>query len=131
MGRKQILYHATTPENAEKIRREGLKRQNKPWVYLSENPISWWRPGRVVLKVRITGLNYEMYKTGELDEILICGDINPERISREDVRLPRRYIQRFMSRYYSDTKPKLDDYTNCNKQEAQHGKCVETLWNGM
>lgn len=121
MGRKQILYHATTPENAEKIRREGLKRQNKPWVYLSENPISWWRPGLVVLKIRITGLKYEMYKTGELDEILICGDINPERISREDVWIPRRYVHNFEKNHFRDATKMI--------QEAQHGKCVETLWN--
>ena len=38
-----------------------------------------------VFKVRITGLNkkYEMHKIDEnLDEILVFGDINPERVSR-------------------------------------------------
>ena len=93
MGRKQFLFHATTPENAEKIRREGLKRQRKPWVYLSERPTSWWQPGLVVLKVRITGLKHEMYHWEELDEILVEGDINPERIMPGTVKLPRRFVQ--------------------------------------
>jgi hypothetical protein len=93
MARKQFLFHATTPENAKKIRKEGLKRQNKPWVYLSERPTSWWQPGLVVLKVRITGLKHEMYHWPEIDEILVCGDINPERISQTDVKLPRRFLQ--------------------------------------
>lgn len=38
-----------------------------------------------VFRVRITGLNkkYEMHKIDEnLDEILVFGDINPERVSR-------------------------------------------------
>lgn len=93
MGRKQYLYHATTPDNAEKIRREGLKRQNKPWVYLSEEPTSWWQPGLVVFRVRITGLKYEMYHWKDIDEILVCGDISPERIAKQDERLPRRFVQ--------------------------------------
>lgn len=77
-GRKQILYHCTTTENAIKIREEGLKRQNKPWVYLSENPLSWWKYGLVVLPIRITGLNGEMRTfLPESDEILYFGDIEP------------------------------------------------------
>ncbi len=94
MPRKQILYHATTPENAEEIRKDGLCRMRSPFVCLSEKPTSWWKPGLVVLKVRITGLTGEM-KTWlpESDEINYWGDINPERISRKDVVLPRRFVQ--------------------------------------
>lgn len=80
MGRKQLLYHATTPDCAKKILQEGLKRQNKPWVYLSEDPKSWWQPGLALLQVRITGLKGDMRTfLPELDEILYEGDINPER----------------------------------------------------
>ena len=101
-GRKQYLYHATTPEAAAKIRNEGLKRQNKPWVYLSERPTSWWQPGLVVLRVRITGLKHEMYHWKDLDEILACGDINPERISCENVVLPRRFVQNWERNHIRD-----------------------------
>lgn len=94
MGRKQLLYHATTPDCAAMILREGLKRQSKPWVYLSTDPKSWWQPGLVLLKVRITGLKGDMWTfLPDLDEILYEGDINPERISRADHRIPRRYAQ--------------------------------------
>lgn len=94
MHRKQYLYHATTPENAKAIRKEGLRRTRDPWVCLSEKPTSWWRPGLVVLRVRITGLKGEMRTwLPESDEIMYWGDINPERIGKEDVKLPRRFIQ--------------------------------------
>lgn len=71
-----------------------------PWVCLSEKPTSWWQPGLVVLKVRITGLKEEM-KTWlpESDEIMYFGDINPERISKENVKLPRRFIQNWKSKW--------------------------------
>lgn len=94
MGHKQYLFHATTPDCAERILRDGLKRQNKPWVYLSTDPKSWWQPGQVLLQVRITGLKGDMRTfLPELDEVLYEGDINPERISRADHRIPRRYAQ--------------------------------------
>ena len=81
MGRKQYLYHATTPENAEKIKREGLKRKNGFCVYMSEKPFSWWKPGMTILRVRITGLkNLHVSPEDGLDEILSFEDINPLRI---------------------------------------------------
>lgn len=93
MGKKQIIYHATTPENAEKIKREGLKRMNGFCVYMSENPLSWWKPGLVVLRVRITGLNdLRTFGTPGLDEIIYFGDISPMRISGE-YKIPRRILQ--------------------------------------
>lgn len=102
MGRKQYLYHATTPDCAKKILREGLKRQNKPWVYMSEKPTSWWLPGLDLLRIRITGLKEDMRTfLPEMDEILYFGDINPERINRADYAIPRRYAQ-MMYRKYGD-----------------------------
>ena len=93
MGRKQILYHSTTSENAEKIMREGLKRKNGFCVYMSENPLSWWKPGLVVLRIRITGLKELHTNLPELDEILYFDDISPERISGK-YEIPRRILQK-------------------------------------
>ena len=79
------LYHVTKPENVPLILRDGLKRKYEFAVYLSEKWDSWWKPGMAVLRIRIIGLNkkYEMRTfLPELDEILVFGDINPERISR-------------------------------------------------
>ena len=82
---KHYLYHVTKKENIPAIIREGIKRKYGFAVYLSEKWDSWWKPGMAVFRVRITGLNkkYEMHKIDEnLDEILVFGDINPERVSR-------------------------------------------------
>lgn len=119
MARKQFLFQATTPENAEKIRREGLKRQKKPWVYLSERPTSWWQPGLVVLRVRIVGLKHEMYHWKELDEILVCGDINPERISQENERLPRRFVQNWVKNHLRDTTKMIEESKAALKGERE------------
>jgi len=103
MRRPHYLYHVTTPENAEKILRDGLKRIRDPWVYLSERPTSWWHPGLDVLRVRITGLKGDMttFDRPGLDEIMYWGDINPERISRADGLIPRRYRQKLEREYRS------------------------------
>ena len=82
---KHYLFHVTKKENVREILNNGLKRKYEFAVYLSENWDSWWKPGMAVLRIRITGLNkkYEMRTfLPELDEILVFGDINPERISR-------------------------------------------------
>ena len=103
MRRVHYLYHATTPENAEKILRDGLLRQNKPWVYMSEKPTSWWLPGLDLLRIRITGLKENMQTfLPELDEILYFGDINPARINRADDAIPRRYAQMMYQKYGED-----------------------------
>ena len=82
---RHYLYHVTKQENIPSIIREGIKRKYGFAVYLSENWGSWWKPGMAVFRVRITGLN-KLYQIGKLDEnldeILVFGDINPERVSR-------------------------------------------------
>ena len=93
MGRKQYLYHATTPENAKSILREGLLRKNGFCVYMSESPTAWLQPGLVVLKVRITGLkDLHTFGSPGLDEILCFEDIPPQRISKWE--MPRRLLQK-------------------------------------
>ena len=92
--RKQILYHATTPENAKIILQEGIKRKNGFAVYLSENPLSWWKPGMVVLRVRITGLKGLHTFLPESDEILSFEDISPLRINGE-YKIPRRMLRNY------------------------------------
>lgn len=78
---KQFLYHVTPKENVKSILRDGLKR-NGLAVYCSENPESWWMPDLAIFKVRITGIKSEMTTFApELDEILIWGDVPPERLS--------------------------------------------------
>ena len=82
---KHYLYYVTKQENVPTIIREGIKRKYEFAVYLSEKWDSWWKPGMAVFRVRITGLNkkYKMHKINEnLDEILVFGDVNPERVSR-------------------------------------------------
>lgn len=77
---RQFLYHVTPQENVQSILRDGLKRKGFA-VYCSENPHSWWQPNMAIFKVRITGLKHEMTTfLPESDEILIWGDINPERL---------------------------------------------------
>ena len=97
---KHYLFHVTKQENVESILRDGLKRKYGFAVYLSENWDSWWKPGMAVLRVRITGLNkqFEM-KTflPESDEILVFGDIRPERISRWYP--PRSKVKQATERY--------------------------------
>lgn len=82
---KHYLYHVTKKENIPSIIREGIKSKYGFAVYLSEKWDSWWKPGMAVLRVRMTGLN-KLYQIGKLDEnldeILVFGDINPERVSR-------------------------------------------------
>ena len=77
---KQFLYHVTPQENVKSILADGLKRKGFA-VYCSDNPYSWWTPDLAIFKVRITGLKHEMTTfLPESDEILIWGDINPERL---------------------------------------------------
>ena len=79
---KHYLYHVTEKENVDNILKEGLKKND--WaVYLSENPLSWWKPGLAILKVRATGLKDKMTRVDDnLDELLVWDNIRPERISR-------------------------------------------------
>lgn len=77
---KHWLYHVTEAENVANILKEGLK-CNGMAVYLSENPLSWWKPGMAILKVYSTGLKKKMTRVDEkLDELLVWDDIRPERI---------------------------------------------------
>lgn len=77
---KQFLWHVTPEENVKSILRHGLKRKGFA-VHCSENPESWWTPEMAIFKVRITGIKSEMTTfLPELDEILIWGDVPPERL---------------------------------------------------
>ena len=69
----------------ESILKSGLRRDGsgRPHIaiYMSENPRAWYRPGLVILTVRIDGLTGEMTTfLPESDEILYWGDIEPERV---------------------------------------------------
>ncbi len=80
MGKKNFLYHVTPKENVHSILKEGLKRKSFA-VYCSEKPYSWWTPDMAIFKVRITGLKHKMTTfLPESDEVLIWGDVNPERL---------------------------------------------------
>lgn len=94
---KQILYHVTPKENVRSILTDGIKRKGFA-VYCSEKPYSWWTPDMAVFKVRITGLEHEITTfLPESDEILIWGDIPPERLFLCDTSrvIPRKIMQRF------------------------------------
>ena len=94
--KKQFLYHVTPKENVKSILREGLKRKGFA-VYCSEKPWSWYMEGMAIFKVRITGLRHKMTTfLPESDEILIWGDILPERLflcKTIDV-IPRKMLQK-------------------------------------
>lgn len=86
MKRKRYLYHVTDPKNVDSILREGLLqsggKKERHWaVYMSEKPLSWWQPGKKILKVDTKNLPGETttFLPGS-DEILYWGDIPPERI---------------------------------------------------
>lgn len=77
---KQFLWHITPKENVKSILADGLKRKGFA-VSCSEKPYSWWTPEMAIFKVRITGLKCDMTTfLPESDEILIWGDIPPERL---------------------------------------------------
>lgn len=97
---KHYLYHVTKQENVPSILRNGIKRKYEFAVYLSEKWDSWWKPGMAVFRVRITGLNKEFEMRTflpELDEILVFGDVPPERVSRWYPQ--RRELQKATERY--------------------------------
>ena len=78
-------------------------------TYAKWSCTAWWQPGLVVLRVRITGLKYEMYHWKELDEILVCGDINPERILQENEQLPRRFVQNWKKNHLREATKMIKD----------------------
>lgn len=97
---KHYLYHVTKQENVPSILRNGIKRKYEFAVYLSEKWDSWWKPGMAVFRVRTTGLNKEFEMRTflpELDEILVFGDIPPERVSKWYP--PRRELKKAIERY--------------------------------
>lgn len=89
MKRKRYLYHVTEPKNVEGILRDGLRRSmgNRTTcaAYLSEKPLSWYRPGLEVLRVDVSGLA-EMKATTFLpdsDEVLFWGDIPAWKMTKD------------------------------------------------
>ena len=87
MGMKKIghLYHVTDAMNVEKILAEGLVRgggvRKAFAVYLSKSPLSWWKPGMVILRINVKDLIGEWTDFArESDELLYWGDIEPSRI---------------------------------------------------
>lgn len=77
---KQFLYHVTPKENIRNILRDGIKRKGFA-VYCSEKPESWFTPNMAIFKIRITGLKHKITTfLPESDEVLIWGDVSPERI---------------------------------------------------
>jgi hypothetical protein len=83
---KQFLYHVTPQENVASIKQRGLVRGGLKRigfaVSCSVNPEDWWMPGLAIFKVRITGLKCKMTTfLPESDEVLIWGDVPPERLS--------------------------------------------------
>lgn len=97
---KQFLYHVTPKENVQSILQSGLKRGGNSGrgfaVSLSEKPYSWYTLGLAIFEVRITGLKHEMTTfLPESDEILVWGDIPPERVclcKARDV-IPKKILQ--------------------------------------
>ena len=95
---KHWLYHVTDKANVKNILKEGLK-CNGMAVYLSESPLSWWKPGMAILKVRTTNIKDKMTRVDKnLDEILVWDDIEPSRI-REYI-MTRKQLKDAEDRYY-------------------------------
>ena len=76
MKRKRYLYHVTEPKNVEAILRDGLRRsmgaRTTCAVYLSEKPLSWYRPGMEI--------EAATFLPGS-DEVLFWGDIPQWRLT--------------------------------------------------
>lgn len=82
---KRYLFHVTDGINVEKILSEGLIRgggERKSFaVYISKNPLSWWKAGKAILRLDTKDLIGEWSDfLPESDEILYWGDIQKERI---------------------------------------------------
>ena len=79
-----ILYHVSDIINAQSITDNGIRRQKgKPFVSLSMSKISWFRDGMCLFEVNVEGVEHEMHTfLPELDEILVYGDIEKDRIKR-------------------------------------------------
>lgn len=82
MKRKRYLYHVTKPENVGSILQSGLLRSaaldhTAIAIYLSEKPLSWYKPGLDILRVDVSGLEGMKATTflPDSDEILFWGDI--------------------------------------------------------
>ena len=81
MRRKKHLFHVTKPQYVEDIIHNGLRRsmgtRTTCCVYLSEKPLSWYKPGLEILRVDISGLSEIKANTWlpDSDEILFWGDI--------------------------------------------------------
>jgi len=85
-----LLYHGTSRAVAEKIRREGLKKDIgiNPYVYLTPNKktAKKYSAGGVVFKVKVpdkTILNATGRLTNLPNEITIDDDVHPKRIVEE------------------------------------------------
>lgn len=83
---KRYLFHVTDGMNVEKILSEGLIRgggERKAFaVYMSKNPLSWWKAGKEILRIDTMDLIGEWSDfSPECDEILYWGDIEKERIA--------------------------------------------------
>ena len=75
------MNHETTPNNLNSILSVGLKRRSFA-VYLSKAPFSWWKPGMIILKVDVSGLENKItYVDESLDEFLLWSDIESSRIT--------------------------------------------------
>ena len=100
------MYHVTTPNNLNSILSEGLKRRSFA-VYLSKAPFSWWKPGMIILKVDVSGLENKItYVDESLDEFLLWSDIESSRItlyeaSRQEIKqATQNYCQLLIAQGY-------------------------------
>ena len=106
MKRKRYLYHVTKPENVGNILKFGLLRSAAKdhtaiAVYMSEKPLSWYKPGLDILRVDVSGLEGMKATTflPESDEVLYWGDV-PAWKSTKDGWKPRfelvtdKYVKR-------------------------------------
>ena len=89
MRRKKYLFHVTSPENVGNIIKNGLMRsmggRTTCAVYLSEKPLSWFKPGLDILRVDVSGLTETKATTflPDSDEILFWGDIPAWKLTKD------------------------------------------------
>lgn len=77
---KHYLYYVTDKECASDVEKNGIPKPESGAIILSENPFTFWKPGRAIFRVRSTGIKMNLSLGTMTDEFWYSGHIAPRRI---------------------------------------------------